>query len=299
MPIPVSIFMPVFNARPFVAAAVESILAQTFGDFEFIIIDDGSTDGSLAVLQSYAHQDSRIRLITRPNRGIAATRNEGLAAARAPLIALLDADDVALPERLARQLAFMDHHPDVVAVGAQALLVDAVGDPIACWGGTRFSHEEIDRELLRGGWPIINSTHMMRTAVAQAVGGYRDFPTSEDHDLYLRLAEVGRLANLPETLAHYRVHLASNVHTRQSNAEAVLHTILRDAFRRRGLPEPREEELPRATVLSPLDGRRNWAWWALRAGNLQTARKHAWRAFFQSPASSHSWRLLYCTLRGH
>ena len=205
MPV-ISVFMPVYNARRYVGAAVESILAQSYSDFEFIIIDDGSTDGSPVLLQHYAREDSRIRLISRPNRGIAATRNEGIAAATTPLIALLDADDMALPERLARQLAYMQHHPKVVAVGSQALLIDADGSPICHWSGTRYSHEDIDRELMAGGWPIVNSTHMMRTEAVRAVGGYRNYQTSEDHDLYLRLGEIGRLANLPETLVQYRVH---------------------------------------------------------------------------------------------
>jgi len=98
--------MPVYNTERYVAEAVERILAQTFGDFEFIIIDDGSTDGSRAILERYTKKDDRIRLISRSNNGIVGARNEALEMARGELIAVMDSDDVALPERLEVQLAY-------------------------------------------------------------------------------------------------------------------------------------------------------------------------------------------------
>src|SRR4051812_12237605 len=113
----VSILMPVYNARPYIAAAVESILSQTFTDWECIIIDDGSTDGSLEILQSFAQRDKRIVLISRPNRGLVATLNEGLEHVHGEYVMRMDADDLSRPERMEQQVAYLRAHPEIVAVG--------------------------------------------------------------------------------------------------------------------------------------------------------------------------------------
>src|SRR5262245_4670824 len=113
----VSVVMPVYNAAAYVAQAVESIRAQTLGDFEFIIVNDGSTDRSPRLLEGFAARDSRIKLISRPNTGIVGALNDGVAAARGELIARMDADDVSLPTRLEKQVTFMRSHPQVVALG--------------------------------------------------------------------------------------------------------------------------------------------------------------------------------------
>ena len=116
--------MPVYNAAHYVAGAVESILGQTFREFEFVIVDDGSIDGSTQILKRFAERDSRIRLIRRENRGLVASLNEGIEAARGEFIARMDADDIALPERLARQLESLRCNHDVVAVGTQVQRID-------------------------------------------------------------------------------------------------------------------------------------------------------------------------------
>ena len=135
----VSICMPVYNTKRYVAEAVESILAQTFGDFEFIIIDDGSTDGSRAILERYAKQDDRIRLISRPNTGIVGARNEALGLARGELIAVMDSDDVALPERFEVQVAYLREHPECVVVGSRALIIDPDGCALTIMAQTQQS----------------------------------------------------------------------------------------------------------------------------------------------------------------
>ncbi len=128
MPTPsISVLMPVYNTERYVAEAIESILAQTFGDFEFIIVNDGSTDDSLAILRRYEQQDQRIRLITRPNTGIVGALNDGLALARAELVARMDADDVSLPERLGKQRDFMSSHPGCVAMSTAYTIMDPDG----------------------------------------------------------------------------------------------------------------------------------------------------------------------------
>src|SRR5262245_14197402 len=112
----ISVLMPIYNAGRFLPAAVESVLAQTFADFELIAIDDGSRDGSSEVLAQLAARDPRIRVFAQENRGIVATLNRALELARAPLVARMDADDLSRPDRFAKQIAFLRQHPEVAAV---------------------------------------------------------------------------------------------------------------------------------------------------------------------------------------
>ena len=120
----VSVALPVHNCERYVAEAIESILAQTFTDFEFLIVDDGSTDGTLPILNRFAARDSRIRVISRPNTGIVGALNEMLGLARADLVARMDADDVALPVRFERQVRYLDEHPECVMVGSRVTIID-------------------------------------------------------------------------------------------------------------------------------------------------------------------------------
>src|SRR3954468_5693657 len=118
----VSVLLAVYNARRYLRQAIDSILAQTFTDFEFIIIDDGSTDDTLAILREYEKRDGRIRLISRPNKGLTTTLNEGLALARGEFLARMDGDDVALPTRFEKQVTYLRDHPECVLVGSRVLL---------------------------------------------------------------------------------------------------------------------------------------------------------------------------------
>ena len=121
----VSVIMPVYNAERFLRLAIDSILGQTFSNFEFIIINDGSTDGSLKIIKSY--KDSRIHLISRPNKGLAPSLNEGLTRAKGQYIARMDADDISLPKRLAQQVDFLDQNPTVGLVGSNYIIIDDSG----------------------------------------------------------------------------------------------------------------------------------------------------------------------------
>jgi glycosyltransferase involved in cell wall biosynthesis len=297
----ISVCMPVYNTESYVAEAVESILAQTYRNFEFLIVDDGSTDRSLAILERYAAQDSRIRLSSRANAGYLVRLNEMLDDARGDLIARMDADDVAMPERFIRQVEFLDAHPEVVAVGSRILAIDRDGDPIAEFC-TIQDHEGIDRAHLdvRGGF-INHPVAMIRTDTIRRIGGYRaDYWPGEDVDLWLRLAEIGRLANLPETLLKYRRHLESIGYTRQARQTERCRAAAIDAYRRRGLPLPSWEPLEKIDRMTDQQVHlRTWAWWALGAGNLRTARKYALKSLRSSPLSWHSWKLVACSLRGY
>jgi glycosyltransferase involved in cell wall biosynthesis len=295
----ISVCMPVYNAEQYVAEAVESILGQTLGDFEFLILDDGSTDGTRPILEGYAARDRRIRLTSRANRGLVATLNELIDQARGEFLARMDADDIALPERFRRQVDYLRAHPECSVVGCRVRVIDPDGDPLCDWFTER-PHEEIDGLLLQEeplGPVICHPSILMRRDAVLAAGKYRDFPVGEEIDLYLRLAESSRLAILPEVLLEYRQHLENFTH--RPLQKVLRHdcrrAIVQDARRRRNLP-PAPPERPASPA--PLNDRENWVWWALGAGHVSTARKHAWRAFALNPWAIRSWRLLYCALRG-
>ena len=295
----VSVLMPVYNTERYLAPAVESVLDQDFADFEFLIVDDGSTDGSLAILRKFEATDPRIRLVSRPNTGYLVALNQMIDLARGEFLARMDSDDLCLPERFGRQVDFLRAHPEVVAVGSRIRLIDPDGCPLMdmCTTG---DHDRIDLAHLRveGGF-INHPAAMIRANAMREVGGYRaDFYPGEDVDLWLRLAEIGRLTNLPEVLLEYRQHLASIGYARQRIQHAKWAEAATDACRRRGLtpPPPVAQAQP---APSAADHLRTWGWWALASGHVGTARRHAIGALRRAPVSRENWRLALCALRGH
>lgn len=299
MPRPlVSVVMPVYNAQAYVGAAVRSIVAQSFQDFEFLIFDDGSTDRSSAILEHWASRDGRLRLFREGHRGYVPWLNEGITRAQGRYLARMDADDLALPQRFARQVAYLESQRACVAVGSDCLLIDPQGWPLRRLEQPR-THEEIDARHLRGqGGGLAHPSVMLRTEAARQIGGYRvDYQYSEDMDLWLRLAEVGRLMNLPEVLLKYRQHFQSVSHLRRQRQLELIGFIVRDACRRRGLPPPRPEDLPTPIEVAALDLQQYWAEVAAGAGHATTARKHFWQVLGQRPRAGHLWlQLLDTTL---
>jgi glycosyltransferase involved in cell wall biosynthesis len=289
----------VYNAGPYIDETVQSILAQTFADFEHILIDDGSTDDSLARLRRYEAADRRIRLISRENRGIVASANEGLSLARGEFLARIDSDDVAAPTRFQKQLDFLRTHPECVAVGSRLQMIDPYGSPLGV-SDHKLTHDEIECELLSGsGWALSQPAVMMRRESVTRLGGYRkQYECSEDLDLSLRLAEIGQLANLAEPLTSWRRHLASVNHTRHAQQDRNADGIIRETLKRRGLPVPDQLNLNRWRPLPAAEQLRQWAWAALKVGNVRIARKHATNMLRMKPLSLESWRLIYCALRG-
>ncbi len=198
----VSVLMAVHDGGPWVSEAVASVLAQTAGDLELIVIDDGSTDTTPAVLS--AVRDPRLHVERQARRGLTPSLNRALALARAPLIARLDADDIALPERLARQRAFMGAHPDVGVLGTAAREVNGDGREVRVVRPPQ-DDAAIRRALIRRN-PMLHSTVVIRRALLQRVGGFDErFAVAQDYDLWLRLAATTRLANLPEPLVVRRL----------------------------------------------------------------------------------------------
>lgn len=297
----VSVVLGVYNGQRYLAEAIDSVLAQTFDDFEFIAVDDGSTDQTLEILRGYESKDRRLTIIQIPHGGIVDAANAGLKAARAELIARVDADDVSLPDRFQRQVRYLSEHPEVVCLGSRMMLMEPFG---ASLGQTQhaLTHEEIDAELLRGsGWAMPQPAAMMRKAAVMKAGAYRnEYLWSEDLDLFLRLAEVGRLANLPEVLVKYRNHPGSTNHRRAVLQMQLSRKCVLETYQRRGTPPPKE-----LGMMIPIHhGEKatrylNWAWAALRAQNVYGARRHALRALRLDPFSGHAWIATYCALRGH
>jgi glycosyltransferase involved in cell wall biosynthesis len=294
----VSVVIPVYNTVCYVAEAIESILAQTFPDFELIVIDDGSTDGCGEILSRYAIRDPRVRIIHRENRGIVASRNEGIALASGEFLAVLDSDDVALPGRLALQLAYLKDHPDCVAVGGSALVIDSAGDTICTW---RFpcTHDELDALNLVNDQRMLHSSLTMRREVVRNLLGYREeAETAEELDLLLRMGEVGQLANVPEVVVKYRRHGDSVSHARRARQVLASHFAIQDARRRRAMVDLETRVSSASRPPSRAENHRQWAWWALGESNFAAARNHARKAVRSGPLDLESWRVFFHAMRG-
>jgi glycosyltransferase involved in cell wall biosynthesis len=234
----VSVVIPARNAARYLPAALESLAAQTFRDFEIIAVDNGSTDETAEILQRWTEREPRLRVLSLARPGLAAALNHGIAAARAPLIARLDADDVALPERLMRQARAFAEQPELGLLGSAVDLIDRRGRKI----GERHRplSDEALRRFQRGGSGFVQSSVMFRREAYDRAGGYRrGLNCAEDYDLWLRISEVAGIANLPEILVRYRIHHAS-MSARLTLRLALTATCVRAAqeARLRGEPEP-------------------------------------------------------------
>lgn len=198
----VSVVMAVRDGERWLREAVDSALGQTLADLEIIVVDDGSTDRTAAILAAY--RDPRLSVLRQPPAGLTRSLNRGLRLATAPLVARLDADDVALPERLARQAAFVDAHPEVGLVGTGCREIGAAGEPL---GSYRPPEDDagIRRALIRRN-PFVHSSVMVRRSLLEQAGGYDEgLAVAQDYDLWLRLAPLTRMANLPEPLVLRRL----------------------------------------------------------------------------------------------
>ena len=291
----VSVIMPAFNCRRFVREAVESIVAQTFSDFEFIIIDDGSTDGTTDELKSLAATDPRIRLISRPNTGYTKALIEAMSIATATLIARMDADDVSLPDRLAVQVAKFDAEPDLVLLGGSFTFIDDAGRRIKRFDPPT-DHAQLDHLAYTGGNPFCHPLVMFRRDMYNRVGGYDpDFEPSEDIDLWLKLAEVGRVSCLPDMLLLYRQHAGSVSEQRQKKQIERIRAACEAAAIRRGV-EPQVVDRPWRPVgtrRSRFEHAMRFGWWCYGSGTRDGAIHYAWSSIRLYPWKLGAWKLLY------
>lgn len=237
--------MAVFNRQRFLRAAIRSIVTQTLRDFEFIIVNDGSMDGSAEILNEFARTDSRITVISRtPNQGVAKSLNLAADRARAEYLAVMDSDDIAISHRLQSEFSFLQTRPEIALVGSHARLIDFTGADIAVPIALPTSHEEIDNTLLGGGWPVIHPTIMLRTASFREIGGYNEaYPSKADHDILLRLAEKGDLANLKDVLLAYRIHHEALTARSNRVGRNYVQDAIRAACNRRAIAYPPEIKL--------------------------------------------------------
>jgi glycosyltransferase involved in cell wall biosynthesis len=200
----ISVVMPVHNGREFLDESIKSILAQTISDFEFVILDDASTDGSAELLREWAQRDARIQLHHSSKQlGLAGSSNLVVSKACASIVARMDADDIAHPDRFRRQLSIMESHPDIVVIGTLCDGIDASGRvvrPRDRW-----------RLLRRSAFiPFPHGSTMFRHAVFDEVGGYNELITgAEDQDLFRKMATKGRVVTTADVLYSYRYHLSN------------------------------------------------------------------------------------------
>lgn len=209
----VSVLMSVYSAERYVEQAIRSVLDQTFRDLEMIVIDDGSTDGSIAIVERLAREDARIHFSARPNKGIPATANEMIALARGRYISLMDHDDVMLPECIGTEVAYLDAHPEVVVVGIMDDYIDGEGRTMRRRTSlkhrlTPFTHMRRDLVAFPPHIPFVsNPGSMMRADAVRKVGGYREvFRYASDNDLWFRMSEVGEIHRLHGVHLRYRKH---------------------------------------------------------------------------------------------
>jgi glycosyltransferase involved in cell wall biosynthesis len=244
-----SVLMPVYNAESYVKEAIASILGQTFTDFELVVVNDGSTDNSGSVIQSFA--DDRIRYVENErNEGIVNTVNRGVGLCRGKYIARMDADDVALPNRLATQYRFMEAHPEVGVCSAWAEVIDDCGR-VTGRIVLQTGHEQILIHLLFS-VALIQPASCIRTVLLRE-HMYKGESVAEDYDLWCRLSNVTRMANISKFLLQYRWHENNISKERASQMETVKREITIGELHKLDLT-PTEEELRIHTLSFTLHG---------------------------------------------
>lgn len=243
----VSVVMVACNVERFLAESIESILGQTFTDFEFIIVDFGSTDRSKAIISSYAASDTRIKFREIASCGLGEARNAACAVAEGQYLAIMDADDVAAPDRLKREVAFMAKHQKVGVLGGATEWIDARGRSLRM---DHFPTQDLEiRSALVVRSAFCQPAVLIRKEAFCRVGGYRPiFAPAEDYDLWLRIAEHFEVANLDEVVLKYRIHpYQVSVKRRRIQTLCKLAAQVSASARQKGGPDP----LDRSEEISP------------------------------------------------
>jgi Glycosyl transferase family 2 len=243
----VSVVMVICNVERYLAESIESILGQTFQDFEFIIVDFGSTDQSKAVAASYAAKDKRVKFHEIPPCALPVARNAGCFLAQGRYIAVMDADDISLQNRLALQVDYLEKHPEVALLGGATEWVDATGKSLEIQHKPN-TNAEIKAALVTH-CPFWHPTVVMRTKAFVSVGGYRAaFVCAHDYDIELRIAEQFECANLSQVMLKYRVHpYQVSMRKRRQQTLCLLAAQASASSRRIGNPDP----LDAVTEISP------------------------------------------------
>ena len=222
----VSVIMSVYNGEAYLDASIRSILSQTFTDFEFIIVDDGSVDNTLKIITRHAENDRRIVLSSRENKGLIASLNEAAELSSGDFLARMDADDIAFPNRFEQQIEAFERNGNCIALGTFANEINADGKDIGKILSGPVGSEEIRRAVQDGQPLVIHPTLMMKRSSFCTIGGYREhFKHAEDKDLLYRLVELGEVDNLPVPLLQYRVH-GKNISVVHGNYQEMLGALI-------------------------------------------------------------------------
>lgn len=226
--------MPAHNAQKYISGAIESILNQTFKKFELIIINDSSTDKTLAIVKSFSKKDSRIRMVNNDTRlNIARTLNKGISLAKSNIIARMDADDIAFPNRLELQYKLINSSKNIAVVGANVVIMNTVGNQIAIRSYPE-SSGELKRCLFRYS-PFAHPVVMFRKNMFEKVGGYNPkYSPTEDLDLWFRLGRKHEFESIPEPLLKYRIYEKSSSHKAIRDLEILVFKIRFDAILKYG-----------------------------------------------------------------
>ncbi|MEM9914603.1 MAG: glycosyltransferase family 2 protein [Planctomycetota bacterium] len=294
----ISVLMCAYNAQRYLAETMRSVLNQTFEDFEVVVVDDGSTDETPRILDTFAQSDPRVRVITGPNAGIPQAANVGLAACRGEFIARIDSDDIAKPRRLETQLAYMKNN-DLVACGTWHDLIDERGRLLKLLK-TPIDDATIQDRALKGHGSICNPTSMIRKQPFAELGGYsEDLPVAEDLDSWLRLGEVGKLGNVPECLAQYRLHSHSISEQKCQLERDCAKIACERAWERRGI----EGSFEAGHMWRPGKDRGSrhhfateYGWWAFKSEQFRTAASYGVRAIRLKPWHPVGYKLLLVSL---
>ena len=280
----ITVLMPVYNCAGFLREAIDSVLSQTCGDFEFLIINDGSTDASESIILSYA--DARIRLVNQANGGVSNALNKGLGIARGKYIARFDADDICYPNRLAEQLAFMESHPDYVMVGSDADYVSEEGEFIFSYENTGHTHEEISERMHQRN-PLIHSAVFFLTTVIIQAGCYDlGAHTFEDHLLWVKVIKMGKVCNLKKALIKVRLNSASVTTDERLRGKRFLE--LRQSILDRGDFVREEEARELQAIIKQQAGNHT----KVLGYHLFVAKKYLWNNYRPLLARGHVWQAM-------
>lgn len=291
----VSVILPCYNAEKYLEQSILSILNQTYQYFELIIINDGSTDNSTEILEKYAKSDNRIIIINQSNEGIVSALNKGIRISTGKYCARMDADDIAIIDRIEKQVNFLENNPNIFVVGGQGYVIDEDGDKIRPLT-VLTNHNDIDRDLLNNfnKKAMIHPAVMFRTHEISMLGGYREeFIWAEDLDLFLRVSEIGKLANLQDTVLYYRINTNGITNTKNSTQRINAIKAVDEARSRRNLEIIRHEtKINNYFLEKPSDQMYDTAITALSNGWINTAEKYSKKMLLEHGISLNALKIL-------
>jgi glycosyltransferase involved in cell wall biosynthesis len=278
----VSVILPVYNAKDYLKIACDSLFQSIFQDFEVIAIDDGSTDGSLEILHAISKNEPRLKILTQAHQGIVQALNYGISESKGTYIARMDADDISHPDRLEKQIAYLEGHPDAIAVGSWVRFIDDKNRPFFIYQ-TPIKNESIVAALWQGnGGAMVHPSVLFRKSAMDAVGRYREaYRSLEDLDLYLRMIGKGSYYNLPEVLLDYRQHFQSVNYSSRHEARHKLHfQLMQEHCKNAGKPFPTLTEAVHQKTPDQIYWQ--WANWALESHFFSSAWIYAIKALATS-----------------